>query len=272
VRYDPAMRSSRVLIAVLMLGCAGSAFAEEPPALAKARMLYNAGSFDAAIESARAATGDRQFADAAALIIARAHLERHRLSAAAEDLTAARETLRTIRRGGLSPRDQVDLLIGLGQTLYFGEQFGAAAELFDAALDRASILAARDRELLLDWWATAVDREAQTRPPERRVALFEQIGTRMHDELELDAGSAVANYWLAVAARGAGDLEGAWDLAVAAWVRASLTPEGSKSLRADLDRLVTEALIPERARTRPQREDPATGLRVEWERIKDNWK
>ena len=38
----------------------------------------------------------------------------------------------------------------------------------------------------------------------------------MDDEIQRDPGSAVANYWLAVAARGAGDLDGAWNAAIAA--------------------------------------------------------
>ena len=83
---------------------------------------------------------------------------------------------------------------------------------------------------------------------------------------------AVANYWLVAAARGRGDVDRAWDAAIAAWVSAALAPETTKTLRADLDRLVNEALIPERARTRPAREDPAVALRVEWERMKEQWK
>ena len=257
---------------VFLLAGSSPAVAAEPPALAKARALYNAGSFDAAIESAILVRGDRQFGDAAALVIARAHLERYRENAALQDLAIAREALTSIRRTGLSARDQVDLLIGLGQALYFGEQFGASAELFATGLMRASLLPPRDRDRLLDWWASALDREAQTRPADRRAAFFLQIIERMEDELAAEPGSAVANYWLVAAARGSGDVERAWDSAVAAWVRAALVPETSKALRADLERLVTEALIPERARTRPPREDPAVALRVEWERVKENWK
>ncbi len=46
--------------------------------------------------------------------------------------------------------------------------FGAAAELFDTALGRSVLIGDRDRLLLLDWWATALDREAQTRPVDGR--------------------------------------------------------------------------------------------------------
>jgi phage terminase Nu1 subunit (DNA packaging protein) len=96
----------------------------------------------------------------------------------------------------------------------------------------------------------------------------------MQEELRRDPASAPANYWLAVAARGAGDLEAAWDDAVAAWVRATLDPITAQALRADIDHLVTEALIPERARTHPAREqaDTTDAMRAQWESIKAQWK
>src|SRR5258705_1432743 len=107
--------------------------------------------------------------------------------------------------------------------------------------------------MLLDWWATALDREAQVAPPERRARLNARIMERMDAELRRDPGSAPANYWRAVAARGSGDLDTAWDAAVAAWVRAALGPAGSQ-LRSDIYRLGTEAIIPERARFHQRRE------------------
>jgi hypothetical protein len=75
----------------------------------------------------------------------------------------------------LAPRDQVDLLIGLGQSLYLADNFGAAAELFDVALSRAALLEERDRLMLLDWWATTLDRDAQARSADRRPRVFERI-------------------------------------------------------------------------------------------------
>jgi hypothetical protein len=76
-----------------------------------------------------------------------------------------------------------------------------------------------------------------------------------------------------VAARGSGDLDTAWDAAVAAWVRAALAPD-STQLRSDIDRLVTEAIIPERARSRQGREtaDAAESMRSQWSVIKEQWK
>jgi hypothetical protein len=126
---------------------------------------------------------------------------------------------------------------------------------------------------LLDWWATATDREAQSLPLERRTALLAHVTERMEIEVRIDPGSQPANYWLAVSARGAGDLDRAWHAAVAGWIRASLRPDSAKALRSDLDRLVTQALILERARARPPREqsDALTALRAEWDAIKNQW-
>lgn len=263
-----------VFAALLLMGLGSDAWANEPPALAKARTLYNAGDFEGAIDAASVARKDAMWSDAATLVIARAHLEQYRRSASAEDLSSAREALGAVRAAALMPRDQVDLIVGLGQSLYLSEIYGAAAELFDTALSRATLLGPRDRQLLLDWWATSLDREAQSRPADRRPRVFERIGMRMNEEIQRDPGSPVANYWLAVSARGAGDIDGAWNSAVAAWVRSTLSPDTTAKLRDDLDRLVTQALIPERSRTLVSREsqDATTALKTEWELLKSQWK
>jgi len=79
--------------------------------------------------------------------------------------------------------------------------------------------------------------------------------------------------WLAVAARGMGDIDDAWNAAVAAWVRSRLSPEAEK-LRTDLDRLMTQALIPERSRTVVARDqqEALSALTTEWELLKGQWK
>ena len=263
----------RILTMLALVGLSTAASAAEPAALARARALYNSGSYDAAIDAASTARSDPKAQDAAALVLARSHLERFRANGAADDLTAARTTLGVVRMASLSPRDQLDLLIGIGQTLYFGEAFGSAADVFDSALGRATTLGPRDRGKLLDWWATALDRQAQARPPDRRAAAFSRIVERMEDELRQEPGSMIANYWLVVGTRGAGDLDRAWDAAIAGWVRASLGTD-TADLRIELDRVVTDALIPERARTRPPREqqDGAAAMRAEWDNVKNAWK
>jgi hypothetical protein len=259
--------SRRAAFAVtLLLACASAAAAAEHPALARARALYNAADYDGAIESAAIARAQPGSADAAALVSARSHLQRFRQRSDPSDLTAARDALASVRLAALSPRDQVDQLVGLGQSLYFADSYGPAAEIFETALGRGMLLGHRDRLLLLDWWASALDREAQGRPQDRRAPTYQRIASRMEDELLLDPGSAPANYWLAAASRGAGDLDRAWDVAVAGWVRAKLSPESTVALRADLERLVTQALIPERTRSKPPR-DPGT----EWAEVKQQW-
>ena len=266
--------STRIVVVAWLLfyAVAGIARAAEPPALAKARALYNEGNYEGAIDAAAVARRQTGFADPAALVIGRSYIELYRQRVDAKDLEAAREAFMSIRLATLMPRDRVELFIGLGLSLYLGEKYGAAADLFDTALTQASLLSAKDRVLLLDWWATALDREAQPRPADRRRALFERIGARMSEELRQDPGSSVANYWRAVAARGAGDLEAAWDAAVAAWVVSPLSPQTAESLRADLERLVQQALIPERSRlmTRDPQEAVAS-LRAEWEQVKQQW-
>ena len=69
------MRTSRaVALAVMLSGVGPAAWADEPPALAKARALYNAADFEGAIDAASVARQQAAWADAAALVIARSHL------------------------------------------------------------------------------------------------------------------------------------------------------------------------------------------------------
>ena len=91
-----------------------SAWAAEHPSLAKARVLYNVADYDGAIGAASAARTDAASADAAALVIGRSHLERYRIWVDPADLAGAREALAVVRAPLLSPRDRLDLLIGLG--------------------------------------------------------------------------------------------------------------------------------------------------------------
>src|SRR5690348_2996807 len=108
------MRPVALLVMVLAFAPAARAAerAVEPPALAKARTLYNAGDFQGAIDAAAEARHLPQAADAAALVMARAHLERYRQRAEPADLAAAREALGAVHNGALTARDQLDLLVG----------------------------------------------------------------------------------------------------------------------------------------------------------------
>ena len=128
-------RAAAVVVTAVVLGTPVEA--AEHPSLAKARAMYNAADYDGAIGAATVARNDPASADAAALVMGRSYLERFRLRADPADLASARDALGTVRASALTPRDQLDLLVGLGQSLYLGDVFGAAAEVFDTALSRA---------------------------------------------------------------------------------------------------------------------------------------
>ena len=74
-----------------------------------------------------------------------------------------------------------------------------------------------------------------------------------------------------------GDLDAAWSAAVAGWMRAGGQPEG-RQLRADLERFVTQTLIPERAQAltgqhfdaKPTIAEIAT-LTEEWRAVTGRW-
>lgn len=280
------MLSHAVLLCVALSAPAADAQASaerssQPPAradvLAAARDAYNEERYDEAIEAASAALSTPALVDAARLIVARAHLERYRQSAEPADLSQAREALRAIDASRLRVQEHAELLVGFGEWLFFAERFGASAELFANALARAdeAALSREERARVLDWWASAVDREAQRTSGDRQ-ALYGAMRDRLRDELHRDPGSPAANYWAVVAARGLGDLEAAWQAAMAGWVRAGLAPDRGASLRADIDRFVLTAIIPERARTAAQgaqnaRQAVADAMVTDWERFKAEW-
>lgn len=262
------------LVVALVLTWGGLAAAADPPALIRAHALYNEGQFEEAAQAVAALLQQPSTADAAALLTGRVRLEQYRQNSEPAVLEAARVALSSVHADRLPPREQVELLVGMGQTLFFGDVFGGAAELFDSALGRAELLSERDRWLLLDWWATSLDRQAQLLPPDSRPIIFERIAERMELELRLDPRNGPANYWLVVGTRGLGDILRAWDTAVAGWVRASLNPESTASVRADIDRLVTEALAIELGRIRggPDPADAIAATRADWELVKSQWR
>lgn len=242
--------------------------------LAQARAHYNQRQFDEAIAVASAARKVPEAADAAALVLARAHLERYRERSDPADLSAAREVLGGIRAGSLDARDQVELLLALGQSLFLEDDFGASAEVFESGIERA---VAVDRELgesMLEWWGSAVERLAGGLTREPRTVAFSRVVARMREQLARRPASAAACYWTAAGLRGAGEPERAWDAAVAGWVRAGLMGDRAASLRADLDRLVLQGIIPDRVRPLPvdQQMSTESQLKADWELVKERWK
>jgi len=253
-------------LGLLIVGAAASA-ADDP--LARARLLYNQRQFVDAINAAEQARHLATRADSADLIAARAYLERYRESSASDDLTNARDRLRRLDPQRLIPRERTEYVVGLGETLYFDQSYGAAAAVFDSVLQSGDLMLAGSRDRVLDWWAEALEHDAKPRPEMDRRAVYQRIRERMQEELAYQSSSTAAAYWLAAAARGHGDLQAAWDAAQAAWVRAPLAADKGAALRADVDRLVTLAIIPDRAKTSAQ---PPQTFQQEWERFKDRWK
>jgi hypothetical protein len=175
--------------------------ADEHDPLVLARLLYNQRDFQGAVAAADQARLNLAGAASADLIAARAYLERFRESAAADDLTSARERLRRVDPQRFGPRERVEYIVGLGETLYLDGSYGAAADVFDSVLALAGALIGGERERVVDWWASALDRDARPRTDFERQAVYRRLRDRMHAELAAAPTSAAAVYWLGRGAR-----------------------------------------------------------------------
>jgi hypothetical protein len=255
------------VVAVLVLAIGAPLRGADDP-LARARLLYNQGQFEAAINAAEQARLLPARADAADLVAARAYLERFRASEASDDLVNARERLRRIDPQRFPARERSEYIVGLGEALFFEGAFGAAADVLDPIVRSPDLLIGDARERVLDWWASALDRDAKPRPEIDRQGVYQRIRVRMEDELATRPGSGTAAYWLSAAARSQGDAQAAWDAALAAWVRAPLMLDKGVRLREDIDQLVLRAIVPDRAKATAQ---PPESLRQQWEQFKARW-
>jgi len=278
--YDRAMRRPLGVVTFAMT-CAVWLALPAPVAaqgarsdLAAARTHYNQRRFDDAITAASTARRQTDVADLASIVLARAHLERYRERADPSDLGAAREALGAVRAGGLDARDRLELLLALGESLFLEDDFGAAAAMFESGVSRAADTDGELAEAMLEWWGSAVERHAGTLERDSRVAAFRRLADGMTDQLRRDPSSMAANYWSVVALRGAGETDRAWDHAVAAWVRARLIGARAPGLRADLDRVVLQGIIPDRVRPLPvdQRAAAESQLKADWQLVKEKWK
>lgn len=268
------IRERNAVLALLIAGVMSVPLDATRADLAKARSFYNQRQFDQAIEAAIAAQKTPATAGAATVVLARAHLERYRERADPVDLATARTALGTVITGDLEPADRVDFLIALGQALFLQDDYGAAARMFESGVSSAAAVGSAPLEAMLDWWGSAVERYAEGLDRDKRPSAFVRLGDRMARELTQNPGSGAAAYWSVVAARGSGDAVAAWDAAIASWVRARLAGTRAATLRADLDQLVLEGIIPDRARLvfADRRDRETAELRAEWELIKQRWK
>jgi hypothetical protein len=249
-----------------------------PPILAQdlvvsARERYNEKKYDDAIELAGQAWRETR-STGASLVLARSRLERFRLGGDASDLDAARDLLRVTDPRTLSVPERSEWELGLAASLYLHGTYGPASEILDRLL-REGVIAGADRERLVDWWASAVDRAGHQLDLEQRTRAYDRLAQRLESELARNPASSAATYWLIEAVRGTGDLQRAWNLGVAGWVRAG---SGNTGLRDDIDRLLLQGVIPDLAvsRTELPVDSPDTiaamaQLALEWEAIKAQW-
>src|SRR4051812_7267563 len=126
-----------ILVAIGLVVCAGTAWAADP--LGEARRLYNARRYDAAAQAAQDAMAVDGQADAARVVLGRIQLERFRQTSDPGDLTAARQSLRSVDSKSLKYNERLELTIGQAEVLYLDQRFGAAAELFEQSLDRSVV-------------------------------------------------------------------------------------------------------------------------------------
>jgi hypothetical protein len=218
--------------------------AADGPELVARHQLYNQRLFDAALIAADEARLTPAVADLADLIAARAYLERFRESAASADLTNARERLRGVNPQRFDPIERTEFIVGLSEALFFEGSYGAAADVFEAVVNNGTALPADSRERVLDWWASALDRDAWQSPELPRERSYQRILAVC--ATSTSRRSAAAACWLAarpharegdrrrVGAGGGAGPPGAWRRGASGF--------------APLDRLMLTAIVPERAR------------------------
>jgi hypothetical protein len=275
-------RTSFTLIGLTGLLLCSMAQAPVSDPLTRARRAYNEHHFEAAIAAAREARELPSLANPAAVVLARAHLERYLASADkpdASDLDAARKALAAVKPALLSPLDRTEFLIGMGVSMYVdgcGDGcLSAAAEFFDLALVAGGTTDIAAREKLFEWWASTLDRQAQVVADDSRTLIYKRILERAEAERAREIDSTSATYWIAAAARGVGDFERAWGTAVAGWVRAKYLGARGEALRNDLNQFVYDVLLPERAKQLIPDADPnpqLESLRKLWADVIEKYK
>jgi hypothetical protein len=274
----PGLRTAGLAVAVLL----SLAQTAQVDALARARQLYNAQKYPEAVAAASEAREVPALANSASVVFARALLERHRLNPETDDLDRVRAALFAVDPAKLTPRDHIDYLIAHGVAVFregedakVNDRYGAAADFFNAALARAELLDAPARDQLFEWWATALDREAQFGADTDRKSTYLRIVAQADLERAQSEQAASAMFWQVAASRGAGDLGRAWNGALSSWIRAGKLGARGATLRGELDRLMLDVVLPERAQKLALNGDPRPALAAlinQWEEFKKAWK
>ena len=145
--------------------------------LARARTAYNERHFDEAIiaaSAARSAPRDRRH-------------RRHRAGArAARTLPRTRRSGRSQRRARSARHRRArarsthaiswSCCSPSAKPLFLEDDFGAAAEMLESGLNRAAVAAPELAESMLEWWGSALERQASGLDPEPRKGALHAAG------------------------------------------------------------------------------------------------
>ena len=168
-----------------------------------------------------------------------------------------------MRAAGLDERDRLELLLALGQSLFLEDDFGAAAEIFESGLDaRPRRCRSLPKRCSSGGGARSSGRPAALSPRLAEGALRPACRPD-EDGARANPTSPAASYWTVVGSarrrrartrlgRGGGRLG----------ARAADRRQRG-GLRADLDQLVLEGIIPDRVRHLPQDQRAGRGVAVE---------
>ena len=191
------------------------------------------------------------------------------------DLSAAREALGTVRAASLDERDQLELLLALGESLFLEDDFGAAAEILESGLDARRQRRRSSPKSMLEWWGSAVERQASGLAPEPRRRAFARLVDRMQGELAqiADVGGRQLLDRRRPARRRRVDARvgrGGCRLGARA---ADRRPRASRSAPTSTSWSL-QGVIPDRVRhiAQDQRAAAESQLKADWELVKERWK
>ena len=244
---------------------------------------YNEQRYADAIKMADEARQVAAIAAPASIVLSRAHLERYRPTSEVAGPRSRARGAEKRRRDQALPRDQVEFTDRARPSRSISTTSSrstiATAPRPSSSRSRsarADLARYRSRDLLFEWWALSLDRQAQLGPERERRPAYERIVARAEREMARDVAAASASYWLAAGARGIDDLPRAWGAAVAGLgTRGVARARGEPPAR----RSRSTGDAGDSARARAADSPPAAtpeptlaSLEAQWEEVKDRWK
>ena len=202
------MNVARQLVLVCLLAAAPVVSAQEGSL--GARELYNAGRVDEAAEQAEAdwvATASAE----AGLVLARAKLDRFSRLESGSDLSDARQLLDRIDVTTLLPAQKLDWEVGVATGLFLAGRAGPSGVMFERLLDHP-LLEGAERDRVLNWWATAVDRVGRDQLPTngpRRTARWLVVSRESSSGIR-HRGRACTGVWWPPVAPATRSMPGTW--------------------------------------------------------------